>query len=267
MEEVQRQISIEIQSNNQDAMTLYTRAKLAEKQRNYEQAIEDFRKVLELDPSFFNAAYSKASCENIIGRYDDAIATYNLAFTKDIDAPGTQTYNSRISSMRSSPHRMSRKPSKLFGGSQSPFRIRQFDTQDGFTQATAVAEAISRQNSLGGVPSCACKTKGQIPISVRGHSNILEEDSEHSERSPLHISPSPIRKEASRLGGGDSNRISLLQIEIDQSAVSDNDREETPQWENTNLRSCERIIEKASSAATKGFSALSPPSGTDTKKL
>lgn len=105
-------------------MTLYTRAKLAEKQKNYEQAIEDFGKVLELDPSFFNAAYGKASCENIIGRYDDAIATYNLAFAKDVDIPVTQTYNSRLSSKRSSPHRMSRKPSKLFGGSQSPFRLR-----------------------------------------------------------------------------------------------------------------------------------------------
>lgn len=52
---------------------MYTRAKLAEKHKKYEQAIIDFGKVLELDPGFFNAAYAKASCENILGRYDDAI--------------------------------------------------------------------------------------------------------------------------------------------------------------------------------------------------
>ena len=43
--------------------------------------------MLQLDPDFFNAAYAKASCENIIGRYDDAIETYKLAFEKDVDAP------------------------------------------------------------------------------------------------------------------------------------------------------------------------------------
>ena len=42
---------------------------------------------MELDPNFFNAAYAKAACENIIGRYDDAIATYNLAFSKDVEMP------------------------------------------------------------------------------------------------------------------------------------------------------------------------------------
>ena len=84
---------------------------MAEKQKKYAEAIEDFGKVLDLDPGFFNAAYAKASCENIIGRYDDAIVTYNLAFKKDIDAPVfTQTNNSRLNSKRGSPKhiRMSR---------------------------------------------------------------------------------------------------------------------------------------------------------------
>lgn len=130
VDELQKQITIEIQSNNQDAISLYTRAKLAEKQKNYAQAIEDFGKVLELDPDFFNAAYAKASCENILGRIDDAIETYNLAFKKDVDVPVvTQSKNSRLSSKRNSPSnlRLSRKGSKLFGGSQSPFRIRSID--------------------------------------------------------------------------------------------------------------------------------------------
>ena len=112
------------------------RAKLAEKEQNYEQAIEDYGKVLSLDPSFFNAAYSKASCENIIGRYDDAIATYNLAFTKDENMP-MQTFNSRLSSANDSPVRSQYKR----GGSirlvqqaysqeakpPSPFKMKSFD--------------------------------------------------------------------------------------------------------------------------------------------
>ena len=40
VEEIEKQISIDIQSSNQqDAVSIYTRAKLAEKQKNYEQAI------------------------------------------------------------------------------------------------------------------------------------------------------------------------------------------------------------------------------------
>jgi len=74
-------------SNNQDAILLYTRAKIAEKQKHYELAIEYYGQVLELDPDFFSAAYGKAGCENIIGRVDDAIETYELAFAKDNDIP------------------------------------------------------------------------------------------------------------------------------------------------------------------------------------
>lgn len=72
---------------NQDAVLIYTRACLAQKQKDYEQAIADFARVLELDPSFYNAAYGKASCESIVGRYEAAIETYNLAFAKDTDSP------------------------------------------------------------------------------------------------------------------------------------------------------------------------------------
>ena len=73
--------------------------------------------MLELDPSFFNAAYGKASCENVIGRYDDAIQTYNQAFAKDTDVPVVpMTSMSRLTSKRNSPTngRMTRKGSRLF---------------------------------------------------------------------------------------------------------------------------------------------------------
>ena len=91
---------------NHDAVLIYTRACLAQKQKLYEQAIADFARVLELDPNFFNAAYAKASCESIIGRYEDAIETYNLAFAKDNDSPSQaqlQLGSCRSSSRRGSP--------------------------------------------------------------------------------------------------------------------------------------------------------------------
>lgn len=102
---------------NHDAVLIYTRACLAQKQKNYEQAIADFARVLELDPSFYNAAYAKASCESIIGRYEDAIETYNLAFAKDNDSPAQAHLalsSCRSSSRRGSPeihlrHAVSRK--------------------------------------------------------------------------------------------------------------------------------------------------------------
>ena len=31
-----------------------------------------------------NAAYSKAACENLLGRYEDAINTYESAFKRDV---------------------------------------------------------------------------------------------------------------------------------------------------------------------------------------
>jgi hypothetical protein len=36
-----------------------------------------------MDPNFVNAAYSKAACENLVGRYEDAINTYESAFKRD----------------------------------------------------------------------------------------------------------------------------------------------------------------------------------------
>ena len=194
VDEAERQISIEIQSNNQDAILLYTRAKIAEKQKNYELAIEYFGQVLQLDPDFFSAAYGKAGCENIIGRVDDAIETYALAFEKDNDIPVVaQSQNSRLTSKRSSPcnMRLSRKPSKLFGtcGSQSPFRIRSIEPQANASTTMhenltrGLEEQIRRQRSNH-------QARTQLLANNNGgntgwiKSNIMEEDSEHSEKSP-----------------------------------------------------------------------------------
>ena len=52
--------------------------------KDYSKAIEDYEVALKLDSSLHNAAYSKALCENILGRYEDAIETYNLVLAQDI---------------------------------------------------------------------------------------------------------------------------------------------------------------------------------------
>ena len=124
------------------------RAKLAEKEKDYEKAIEDYGKVLQLDPSFFNAAYSKASCENIVGRYDDAIATYNLAFTKDENMP-MQTFGSRLTSANNSPVRPYRggsirvksytAESGIGQNGYSPFRMKSFDLSNAPEQLVEMA--------------------------------------------------------------------------------------------------------------------------------
>ena len=56
---------------------MYARAKLAEQEKDFERAIDEYEKLLKLEPKFVNAAYSKATCENIVGRYSDAINSYN----------------------------------------------------------------------------------------------------------------------------------------------------------------------------------------------
>ena len=63
--------------------------------------------MLELDPNFYNAAYGKATCENIIGRYDDAIESYSLAFAKDSEvnsaAVQSRKFNNHSSKSQISP--------------------------------------------------------------------------------------------------------------------------------------------------------------------
>lgn len=50
------------------------------------EAIGDFSRVLELDPSNFNAAYARAAAHNRRGAFSEAIADYNLALSKDAEA-------------------------------------------------------------------------------------------------------------------------------------------------------------------------------------
>jgi len=73
----------DLETEGDDPVTIFMRAKLLEKAKDFEAAIAEYSKVLATDPNFVNAAYSKAACENLIGRYEDAIVTYEAAFKRD----------------------------------------------------------------------------------------------------------------------------------------------------------------------------------------
>ena len=74
----------DLENEENDCVTMFMRAKLLEKAKNFEAAIAEYNKVLQNDPTLVNAAYSKAACENLLGRFDDAIQTYETAFKRDV---------------------------------------------------------------------------------------------------------------------------------------------------------------------------------------
>jgi tetratricopeptide (TPR) repeat protein len=48
-----------------------------------DESIEDFTRVLELDPDHINAAYARGACENRRGNFEKAIEDYQMALDKD----------------------------------------------------------------------------------------------------------------------------------------------------------------------------------------
>lgn len=50
-----------------------------------DQSVDDFTKVLEIDPDHVNAAYARGACENKRGNFLKAIEDYNLALEKDTE--------------------------------------------------------------------------------------------------------------------------------------------------------------------------------------
>ena len=97
--ELQRLIEEELNNGNGDAVVLYAQAKIEEKQENYVKAIELYGKVIQHDPSFFNAAYSKASCECKIDLPNEAIETYNFALSQDDNTPKIISRSRRSSTL------------------------------------------------------------------------------------------------------------------------------------------------------------------------
>jgi tetratricopeptide (TPR) repeat protein len=62
------------------AQAYFQRGQVNEKKGDFNSAIKDFTKALEINPALVNAAFAKAACENKIGRFEEAIKTYNDAF-------------------------------------------------------------------------------------------------------------------------------------------------------------------------------------------
>ena len=58
----------------------YLRGQFFERKGEFALAIRDYQLALSLNPSLVNAAYAKAACESKIGKYEEAIVTYNQAF-------------------------------------------------------------------------------------------------------------------------------------------------------------------------------------------
>ena len=61
----------------------YVRGCAYEKLEMVDQSIEDFTKVLEIDPHHINAAYARGACENKRGNFAKAIDDYNMALAID----------------------------------------------------------------------------------------------------------------------------------------------------------------------------------------
>lgn len=55
---------------------LYVRGCILEKMGHIDESIEDFTRVLDLDPDHVNAAYARGACENRRGNFEKAIEDY-----------------------------------------------------------------------------------------------------------------------------------------------------------------------------------------------
>jgi len=69
--------------DNAYAGAYYVRGCAFEKLDMIDQSIDDFSKVLEIDPHHINAAYARGACENKRGNFAKAIDDYNMALAID----------------------------------------------------------------------------------------------------------------------------------------------------------------------------------------
>ena len=63
------------------------------KSKNYEGAIEDYNKALDLDPNYTEAYYNRGLAKDELQDYEGAIEDYNKAL--DLDPNDTYAYNNR----------------------------------------------------------------------------------------------------------------------------------------------------------------------------
>lgn len=69
-----------VRDNQKESQAYFLRGQINEKKGDMQVAINDYKKALEINPSLINAAFAKAACENKLGKFEEAIETYNEAF-------------------------------------------------------------------------------------------------------------------------------------------------------------------------------------------
>jgi tetratricopeptide (TPR) repeat protein len=84
--------AIGLRGDDVDANSFYQRGICNEKLGMLDEAIEDFSRVLELNPNHFNAAYARGSCHNRKGNFAQAIDDYNFALSKDKKLEGSSPF-------------------------------------------------------------------------------------------------------------------------------------------------------------------------------
>lgn len=68
-----------LEINPNDALALYNRGFIWVANQEYDNAIKDYDKVIEIDPSYISAYVIKASVLKVIGKYNEALENYNKA--------------------------------------------------------------------------------------------------------------------------------------------------------------------------------------------
>jgi tetratricopeptide (TPR) repeat protein len=81
--------------NINNAGAFYVRGCAYEKLDMTDKSIEDFTRVLEIDPNHINAAYARGACENKRGNFAKAIEDYNMALAIDQERPFSPNLNRR----------------------------------------------------------------------------------------------------------------------------------------------------------------------------
>ena len=153
---------------------LYGRGLAQQKLGRMNQAIEDYTKVMDLDPGHVNAAYARAACYNSKGLFAKAIDDYNLALTKDQDklssssAKRKEERRRRTNSLADSPYSLLRQvvfccSSVVVGAGEGSFFGRRF----GQFAEPRVSMCLRSPTRLGGVHSHLRTTQTLLHQKVR----------------------------------------------------------------------------------------------------
>jgi len=81
--------------DDMNAGAYYVRGCAYEKLDMINQSIDDFSKVLNIDPNHINAAYARGACENKRGNFAKAIDDYDMALAIDKERTMSPCINRR----------------------------------------------------------------------------------------------------------------------------------------------------------------------------